>query len=174
MAGEKTTAPPRPKSGTPKTYNSGQPCLKGHFLRYVKSDRCAVCSRAEVSARWHRKSPEEKRRRWDKGRTSAHVRRQMRDSILRNRYGISIEEYEAILASQGGVCAICGGTEVFINRVSRRRDRHVMGSLPVDHCHRTGEIRGILCSRCNFVVAYARDNPDTLDRAAAYLRTHQK
>lgn len=71
--------------------------------------------------------------------------------------GMSPERFAAMLESQGGVCAICGGVN---------RDR----ALAVDHCHATGEIRGLLCTRCNTSLGAMRDDPELLLRAAAYIR----
>ncbi|WP_344024073.1 endonuclease VII domain-containing protein [Streptomyces luteireticuli] len=70
-------------------------------------------------------------------------------------YGLEPGEYEQLLEAQGG-CAICGGT---------RRQR-----LSVDHCHRTGVVRGLLCRMCNGrLLTAARDNPEVLRAAARYL-----
>ena len=74
---------------------------------------------------------------------------------LLERYGISLEQYEAILARQGGACAIC-----------REPAR---GTLAVDHCHATGEVRGLLCFKCNVVLGLCEDDPGITLAAIAYL-----
>lgn len=71
-------------------------------------------------------------------------------------YGITAEQYEAILAVQGGVCAIC------------QRATGASKRLAVDHDHVTGEVRGCLCSTCNWVVI-GRYTPAALARAITYL-----
>lgn len=82
-----------------------------------------------------------------------------RDAYLLDRYGIDQKRYEEILKAQGGTCAICP--------TKRKKDGP---HLPVDHCHRTGAIRGILCNRCNErLLTAARDDPEVLRRAADYL-----
>lgn len=82
-----------------------------------------------------------------------------RDRYLLDRYGIDEATYQRILNAQGGGCGICG----------RKRKKNEP-NLSVDHDHRTGAIRGILCSRCNErLLTSARDNPDILRRAASYL-----
>lgn len=78
-------------------------------------------------------------------------------------YGISEEEYQALLAAQGGVCAICHQPETNTYRGRVRR-------LAVDHDHRTGERRALLCSDCNVLLGHADDQPERLEAAAAYLR----
>jgi len=75
-----------------------------------------------------------------------------------NTYGITAEEYWSIYEFQGGVCYIC-------RRANGKRKR-----LSVDHCHTTGIVRGLLCSKCNKdVLGHLRDDPEALYRAAEYL-----
>jgi Recombination endonuclease VII len=71
------------------------------------------------------------------------------------RYGISRAEYDALLAKQGGACAIC-----------RKRAK---GRLCVDHCHVTGMVRGLLCNECNCALGYLKDDQASLVAALAYL-----
>lgn len=77
-------------------------------------------------------------------------------SLARN-FGITPDDYQRLLAAQEGRCAIC--------RTKPRTRR-----LAVDHNHQTGEVRGLLCTRCNHkVLGAANENPALLRRAAAYL-----
>ena len=76
-------------------------------------------------------------------------------------YGISGDEYLLLKSSQNGTCAICGPW-------TGRSGRYV--SLSVDHNHRTGEVRGLLCRPCNRILGVWRDNPIVFERAAEYLR----
>ena len=80
-------------------------------------------------------------------------------SHLKSRYGITLEEYEAMLTEQGGVCAICGLPEN--DRYKRR--------LSVDHDHETGAIRGLLCHMCNTGLGKFTDSSELLTSAANYL-----
>ncbi len=75
-------------------------------------------------------------------------------------YGITLEDFQKMLESQGGVCAICGELETDIRK----------HKLSLDHCHVTGKVRGILCNRCNKLLGHAQDSPEILMRAAGYLR----
>ena len=70
-------------------------------------------------------------------------------------YGLTAEQYAALLDHQGGACAICRGV---------RRYR-----LNVDHDHRTGLVRGATCRRCNRLLRDVRDDADVLRAAADYL-----
>lgn len=78
---------------------------------------------------------------------------------LGRRYGITPDDYDRMLAEQGGLCAICRQPE----RSNRNR------SLAVDHNHRTGLVRGLLCSHCNRAIGLLADDPTRLIRALAYL-----
>ena len=88
------------------------------------------------------------------------VKARERDGHLRRKFGISKDEYDSMLASQGGVCAIC------------LREPHPRISLHVDHDHATGTIRRLLCVRCNNGVALFEEDPAILRAAAAYLNAH--
>ena len=82
------------------------------------------------------------------------------NGALRYHYQITLERYNAVLAEQGGVCAICRKFEV-----TKRTNR-----LVVDHDHATGKIRGLLCHRCNCGLGYLKDDPVLIERAGEYLR----
>lgn len=77
---------------------------------------------------------------------------------LRN-YGLTKKAYEDLLKSQGGGCSICGTPP------STKR-------LAVDHDHKTGKVRGILCEPCNHGLGKFRDDPSLCHSAAAYLEEH--
>jgi hypothetical protein len=80
-------------------------------------------------------------------------------------YGLTVAGYEKMLADQDGRCAICGGEETAKLRGRVRR-------LCVDHDHETGQVRGLLCSRCNTMLGLARSNCTILERAANYIVHH--
>ncbi len=72
------------------------------------------------------------------------------------RYGLSRADYAAMLARQGGRCAIC-------RRKPKRR-------LETDHCHSTGKVRGLLCNKCNTMLGMGDDDPHRLQAGIAYLK----
>lgn len=76
-------------------------------------------------------------------------------------HGITPEQFEAMLAEQENCCAICG-MEGWLG------GRHP-GSPHVDHDHRTGQIRGLLCAACNLGLGRFNDDPERLRAAAEYL-----
>lgn len=78
-----------------------------------------------------------------------------RKSDLR-KYGITLEQYEQLEKKQKGVCAICG------NKNQNKK-------LDVDHCHKTGKVRGLLCSNCNNGLGKFKDDKTLLNKAIKYL-----
>jgi hypothetical protein len=120
---------------------------KSSMDRWVKANPDKVNARTKA---WYAKYPE-------KARSKA------RRINLRRNYGITMEQYEMMYAAQEGLCAICGREET-----SAR-----FTYLAIDHCHHTGDIRGLLCSRCNIVIGQMEENPDLLRKAAAYIERFQ-
>jgi hypothetical protein len=84
---------------------------------------------------------------------------------LKRKFGITIEEYNSMLKSQNGVCAICKINETSI-RV--KNNRHI--DLSIDHCHKTGKVRGLLCFKCNSSLGKFKDSIETLQNAIDYLK----
>jgi hypothetical protein len=80
-----------------------------------------------------------------------------RKKDFREVYRMTLEDYYVMLAQQDGACAICG-------RKPKER-------LVVDHCHATGNVRGLLCAKCNTGLGFYQDNPDRLLAAIAYLES---
>ena len=80
---------------------------------------------------------------------------------------MKIEDYDELYRAQGGLCAICGKSEIAMIWASRGRTK--VSHLAVDHDHKTGAIRGLLCYRCNIGLGSFRDDPALLRQAARYL-----
>jgi hypothetical protein len=87
----------------------------------------------------------------------------MRRKSLKRDHGITLEEFEEMERNQNYVCAICGNKES-----SKGKNTKIM-NLSVDHCHNTGKIRGLLCTKCNWGIGLIQDNPKLLLNAAKYL-----
>ena len=87
-------------------------------------------------------------------------KRTERNQQLKKNYGIRIEDYEKMFIDQNGLCKIClsdnGGK-----------------TLHVDHCHSTGKVRGLLCSKCNTALGLFNDNIKTLSNAIIYLTAQE-
>lgn len=80
------------------------------------------------------------------------------DVMVQKVYGLGPGDYERLLASQGGRCAITGC------RATGKTKR-----LAVDHDHKTGEVRGVLCGPHNQLIGYNKDNPEAFRSLADYL-----
>jgi hypothetical protein len=83
---------------------------------------------------------------------------QQRDRTLRRKYGVSAEQYDAMVAAQDGRCLICKNPPPPEQR-----------GLVVDHCHATGRARGLLCNNCNALLGMAADDVSRLRAAIDYL-----
>lgn len=79
--------------------------------------------------------------------------------ITKNR-GLTLVEYERLVSAQKGACAICGSKNPKTNRMKR---------FCIDHDHKSGEIRGLLCASCNSGIGLLGDDPKKLMRAVRYL-----
>jgi hypothetical protein len=111
---------------------------------------CRNCKEIKPHSEWHRNATASdglstscKACRAAKGR-AGHLKRQ---------YGITEAERDALVASQKGLCVICLDAP----------------AVHVDHCHKTGRVRGVLCFNCNSAIGKLGDDPDAVRRAAAYL-----
>lgn len=81
-----------------------------------------------------------------------------RKANLKKAYGISLEDYEETLAKQGGVCKVCLGPALG------------KGAYHVDHDHKTGKIRGLLCHKCNVALGMVQDSKGHLVALIEYLK----
>jgi hypothetical protein len=86
----------------------------------------------------------------------------VKNSELKSMFGITLQEYNAMLEQQDNTCAICKNPET---------DENV--SLAVDHCHTTGKVRGLLCSNCNRGLGLFRDLVGNLENAIKYLEENK-
>lgn len=85
-------------------------------------------------------------------------RRKAYARLLKRKYNISIEEYDEMLKLQNNSCAIC-----------KTQEQSGKGCLHLDHCHSSGIVRKLLCSRCNMMLGLARDNIEILKTSIDYL-----
>ena len=79
---------------------------------------------------------------------------------LKYNYGLSIEEFNSLLESQQYSCKICKTTSPI--------GKH--NQWCVDHCHKSGKLRGILCPKCNMALGLFNDSIESLEQAIAYLK----
>src|SRR5712691_9437778 len=120
--------------------------------RRASNRRYHAAHKAEINER--------NRRRWAndpayRARNKATSTRSSRARRLKH-FGMSLLEYELRLAQQNGACAIC-------KKTPKRR------LLCIDHCHVTGKVRGLLCTRCNAALGSFEDDPNLMQAGADYL-----
>ena len=159
--------PSETRQGADQTSRNCTKCLERkpyeqfHRTTKSKSGRRAVCaSCAKEHNTGHYWANREKRiaqvRQWIDSNPEKHL------SYALRRYGITPEDYQAMLVSQANGCAICRLPCVSGNRLS------------VDHCHTSGAVRGLLCRDCNTSLGKFKDNQDLLIRAAIYLHAAKR
>jgi len=90
------------------------------------------------------------------------IKNKQRDIRYKESYGISLEDYNKMLEKQGNKCACCGSTKA-------SKSIHKWANFCVDHCHLTGEVRGLLCNSCNIGIGKLGDNLDGVLNAVSYL-----
>lgn len=125
-----------------------------------RDPRCKVCRKEakRISLEANPVSPEKRReyvRRY-KERHPERVKQQERRQSLKSKFGMTVEQYDGMLAEQGGVCAICESAP------TKR-------ALAVDHDHTDGSVRGLLCSSCNTALGLLSDSPAAVRAALTYL-----
>jgi len=139
--------------------------------RAFRKSYCNTCVRAR-SANHDRENPEQAKAReyrrvrdWSKDpRVGTPERKALtRKYNIRRKFGITVEEYEAMFEASGGKCAICDICIVLSSPI-----RSELAHL--DHCHETGQLRGFLCTRCNPMLGFAKDDIGVLEKAIEYLK----
>jgi hypothetical protein len=142
----------RDKDGTEGRTRNCKECRRVSFKDWASKNKDRIAS--------HNKANKELRKAYyaDPDR-----KRKYRGDWLLRTYGISHEKYDEMLAAQGGVCAICSQPE------RSARNRH----LAVDHCHKTGKVRGLLCTNCNRALGLFSESPAVLSFAINYIERNK-
>lgn len=122
---------------------------------FTKDKSCKDGKRVYCRLCWN-----EYKREWIKEHPKQH-RETRRKRQLMSKYGITPTDYNDLLQSQNNVCAVCGQPCPTGNH------------LAVDHDHKTGKMRGLLCVNCNMALGYVQDDPDLLRKLADYLENHK-
>jgi hypothetical protein len=140
------------KSGREGKRPECKACTAARRKAWYQHNRKREIARVRV---WQQANPD--RLKASRDRNRGRRNKKMREIHLRNKFGLTTEEYNRTLEQQGGACALCESAPT-------------PGiSLHVDHDHGTGEIRGLLCMRCNNALGLFREDPDLLKRAARYV-----
>lgn len=124
---------------------------KGHNPALAQSSYCKPCH-LDYSREYHKRpGVQEQRAKW-------RLRRNMA------KYGITPETYEEMLLAQGRKCAICGTDEP-----GGQENAQGIARFAVDHCHSTGKVRGLLCTRCNTGIGMFNEDISAMAAAIAYI-----
>ena len=142
--------PEKPPMSQSFRVDSTKPWSKDNF--YWKETRSTSKDRKQYMREWRQKA------------RNANIDYYLGLDLKRN-YGVTLEWYQNQLSKQNNVCAICKQPEkaVIKGRVI---------SMSVDHCHQTGKVRGLLCTKCNRGIGLFCDNPKFLKSAIRYLNSH--
>jgi hypothetical protein len=152
------------------TYH-GKPCKKcENTLRYTSMTGCVSCTKENSSIR-NKTGVQKEYIQKNKEKINAYNRKAYHsltaeEKKKRNRkqqislYGLTVEQYDAILIGQNYVCAIC-------NKSEKSSTKCV---LFIDHDHKTGKVRGLLCDTCNRGLGYFYDDKSLLRNAVEYLK----
>lgn len=129
-----------------------------------RTNCCRDCNKAKCREWYSRNAKQSTARaiKWNKDNQEKY-----RAYKLWYQYRLTEHQYEAMLLSQGGVCAIC-----FQPETTQCRGKAV--KMAVDHCHKTGKVRQLLCRRCNQGLGGFRDDPSLMVKAAAYIEKHRR
>jgi len=118
--------------------------------KLVVKSACKVCQSAGA-------------RKWAKDNPERHALTRFKFNLMQ-RYGLTWQQYEAMLVAQDHRCAICGTAEE-----TKLGPNGTTVRMSVDHCHETGRVRGLLCNRCNRALGLLGDSVDLLRAAIAYV-----
>jgi|SRR5579871_1522807 len=135
---------------------------KAYYAKNVVRLRAASRARARAARLADPDAVRRRQRQWFKKNPD-----RLKHFSLKQIFGISLQDYQKMLVSQGGVCAIC-------KKVETSTCYGKVRALAVDHDHQTGKIRGLLCNHCNRMLGAAFDNSALLLEAVEYLRSYEE
>lgn len=133
--------------------------------------QCTYCKEEKPLDEFHRRRNTKRDGRQSRCRDCTRLTRRARPPrdqqarYMRVRYGITLEQYFEMWLQQGGACAICGQPETTVIKGTP-------SLLSVDHDHKTGKVRALLCRGCNGGLGNFRENPKALRNAVKYLALH--
>lgn len=126
-------------------------------------------------ASWCKECANGNSRRWAKSNKERRARvgqtyyEQNKDKVKAKRiereYGLSPDEHKRMKKEQNNLCKLCGKPETGINGTSGE-----VQELCVDHCHETGKVRGLLCRRCNHLIACLGDTEQSIEKVLEYMK----
>lgn len=150
-----------------KYFRKRKPNKKG-IIKLSLQIECIKCNTIR-QVKWQKKNPDKIKKYQENTKNHPDYAFRNRKEFLWRKYKITIEDYKKLLIEQSNICAICKKEDLTIEANSLR-----LKGLCIDHCHRTGKIRGLLCNKCNPMIGYAQDSIEILQSAIDYIRHHNK
>ena len=137
---------PRPDGHTLRKKDAKKPIGPGNWYwkESIPSKNAAIYQKV-----WREKNPEK-----------------VKNAELKKHFGITLDDYRRMSEVQDHKCAICNEPETAVDAKGAER------FMAVDHCHKTGKIRKLLCAACNKALGGFKDDPDLLRKAAKYIEQH--
>lgn len=173
------------RSQNSRFYFTGSPCRNKHIAeRYVSTGLCVVCVQnrttkyhtsnegrmKQLQKEWYTKNKTkviQKAKQWNaenKETFKENNSYSKRGSYLRRRkFGISETEFAELFNNADDKCQICKQPETTTNSKGETK------ALAIDHCHKTGKVRGVLCQKCNTALGGFKDSIELLENAIRYL-----
>mgnify|MGYP001233749649 CR=1 FL=1 len=137
-------------------------CQKEYKKAYWKENREAIAEKRKDTYEQNRDKYLSQMKEYYRSLDPNDVREKGWRNKLKTQFGMSVEDYDLLLEEQGGVCAICRQKET-----QKHKGRIIR--MAVDHCHDTGEVRGLLCRACNTGIGLLGHDTERLTAAIQYL-----
>ena len=135
-------------------------------LKEKMSKRCGCCRQEKSSSEFHKNRTRPcgyQQTCKECAKNSRRINKTGRKTKLKQKYNLTLDQYEFMSTIQNHVCAICQKPESAKQKGTTR-------FLSVDHCHATSKIRGLLCFECNIGLGKFKDDTQLLTKAIAYLK----
>lgn len=157
------------KSRPDGLYPSCRTCDSAYWRNYWATNDVQREKRRAEHREWKKKNPNYMRDWMRKAREldPEKYRLVFRKANLKRQYKITIADYDALYDKQDGKCAICEERHERAGLSSQRT-----GILVIDHCHKKGDVRELLCANCNAGIGMFGDDVRRLERAVLYLKRH--
>lgn len=110
----------------------------------------------------------EKYREWEREQRNKNIEKSRYKDVLK-KHKITADDYNKLVIEQNDLCKICSKKETKKSRTDGNICR-----LALDHCHKTGKIRGLLCHHCNAAIGHLKDDINLLQKAIEYLKRHEQ
>lgn len=132
-----------------------------NHIKHGPRPECKICTKERSAKNWkkNKKTIVDRNNEWrevNKAKLATYTRKQS----LRRKYNITPEAYEEMMKSQNNECAIC-------KQISEK-------TFAVDHCHKTGKIRGLLCSACNTALGFLKEDLTIVESLKKYIIKHKE